>query len=241
MKICKIFLSFFLLLLFSAGTAYSEEREYIEVYGYGSTTAKADKAQIEYSVEGLGKTLAIAFSEARQKVDNISQQLIHLGLKEDEFQTSSFYSGENYSKSFFSSKRDYRARLSVFVTITDLRLIEPAILKISENDVQSISQANFSVKDESGFYDKARSKAILDAQKKARDMAKNFGVKLGKSLYAIEIPMKQDTIEIYGRALRMSEGGELDSSVSKKGIFPEKIEFEAKIKAGFEILPTKPN
>jgi len=83
------------------------------VRGKARVYAPANRAKVSFSIEGVGKSLEAAFDDARLKMDSIASDLYAIGLSDRDIE-SSFYSGENFgNKAFWSSKRDYKATLSV--------------------------------------------------------------------------------------------------------------------------------
>jgi len=224
---------FFALLVASSAVAKDVTPHQIVVYGQGTATAEADQAKILFNVVGLGSSLEKAFAEAREKVSKITGQLVELGLKESDFVTSRFHTGENYSKSFFSSGKDFRANLSVYVTVSDFDLLEPVIIQISQNKVQNIYQATFSVNDEAPLNQQARTKAVADAKRKAAEIARTLGIETGGVLFVEEIVSLGGEISPLPR-VRMLAGDSREASKGK-GIFPERISVESVVKVVFSI------
>lgn len=239
MKIYKVLLALIWTITFiTPAIAESIEANQIVVYGQGIATTKADQAKILFTVIGLGSSLESAFEEARGKVSKISKQLIDLGIKESNLVTSSFHTGENYSKSFFSSEKDYRANLSMYVTIEDFEILEKVIIQIAQNEINSLSQAKYFLKDNTSLEQQARAKAIAEAKLKANEIASNLGVKVGRTLFAEEIPLiVVDTKENKRTSsrIRLEGDGGLDDSINIKGIFPDQISVESIVKVGYSI------
>jgi len=165
----------------------------ISVQGTVELKEKADQATLSFSVKGVGSTLRKAVEEANRKAKDISDKLIALGVKGKEISTSSFYSGENRGdKAFLSSSRDYQASITTVIRIDSLKLLEPVILTISENEVQNLSDITFSLRDEVGFRRRARIEAALKAREKAEDIARALNSTLGKVVYIDEFQPTQN-------------------------------------------------
>jgi uncharacterized protein YggE len=187
----------FFLFLFTAST-YSQEIQnqsnQITVLGSVELKEAADQASFTFSVKGVGPSLRRAVEDANIKVKTITNRLRRLGVVTDKISTSQFYSGENLDdKSFWTSKRDYRAVLVAQVTVDSLKIMDSILYTISEGELEGISNISFSLKDELGYRRKARIAATLKAKEKAEDITAALGVTLGRVL---NIEEKQPTLVV---------------------------------------------
>ena len=165
----------------------------ISVTGTVELKQLADQASLSFTVKGVGPTLREAVAGADRNTKTVTGKLLTLGLKEKDLSTSSFYSGDNHGdKAFLSSSRDFQARVTTVVTIDSLPLLEHILFAVSECDVQSVSQVNFSLKDEPSIRKKARVEAALKAKEKAEDLAQTLGVTLGKVISIDETQARQN-------------------------------------------------
>lgn len=182
----RLLLSLCLLSLVAAASHSQEiqsKNNQITVLGSVELKEVADQASFTFSVKGVGPSLRSAVRDANVKVKAITDKLLHLGVPSNKIATSQFFSGENYGdKSFWSSKRDYRAILVTLVTTDSIAMMDSLLYTTSEGDIETVSDVTFGLKDELGLRRKARVAAALKAREKAEDIAKAFGVALGQVL-----------------------------------------------------------
>lgn len=171
------------LFIFVVVASHSQEiqskNNQITVLGSVELKEVADQASFSFSVKGVGSSLRFAVEDA--KVKAITDKLLQLHVPSNKIATSQFYSGENYGdKSFWSSKRDYRAVLVTLVTIDSLRMMDPVLYTISEGELENVSDITFGLKDELSVRRKARVADALKAKEKAEDIANGLGLTLGQ-------------------------------------------------------------
>ena len=80
-------------ILFAQDLSLRENR--LIVYGEGSVAAPPNRAQLTFTVVGLGSSMHSAMQSARMKLDDISTKLFSVGLTPKNLSTSNFYSGDN--------------------------------------------------------------------------------------------------------------------------------------------------
>ncbi len=159
------------------------------VFGKAEVSAPADRAKISFTVTGYGPSLRGAVDKAKEKIADISSKLVETGLKKKNLNTSYFFTGENPdSRAFLSNKKDYRARITMYVSVDDLSLLESVLFLLSESEVDDISNVLFSLKDNGSFKQKARQLAVQEAKKKAEEFAKELNIALGRAAVVEEIP-----------------------------------------------------
>ncbi|MGA2625328.1 MAG: SIMPL domain-containing protein [Bacteroidota bacterium] len=171
---------------FSQDVSVHENR--MIVYGTGTIDAAADRAKLNFTVRGFGSTLQEAVNIARNKVGDITGQLLSQGIKGANLYTSAFTSGDNFGgKAFLSSSRDYRAQIDVIVTIDSLDMLESVVSTLTKGALEKLSDISFSLKSDSLLKLEARRLAVENAQTKASIMAKQLGVEVGKVLSVEEL------------------------------------------------------
>ena len=179
-----------LIIILSASSSYCQEFDVNRLVAFGSieVSTPADNASFSFEIEGVGSSLNEAVNEAKSRVSLISGALFENGLDKNSLRTSYFHSGENYGdKSFLSSKRDYKARITVLVNIDSLDLLESSIIIVSEAEPEKISNIKFSLKDFEQIKIDALEKAVLKSKEKANILASKMGAKLGNILFIEEI------------------------------------------------------
>jgi uncharacterized protein YggE len=238
----KLYLFAFAAVLFCQPFIFSEENQsnYISVSGKAEIFAPADQAQFSFSVNGFGANLRAAVEQAKNKSKEISAKLLKLGLKENNLATSYFYSGENFEgKAFLSSTRDYKASITVNVTIDSLPALEESILCLSECSVENISSISFSLRNVEEVKEKARLKAVETAKNKAVQIAASLNVRLG------QVKSFEETDALYPPYLQspnpfnsvnyMARG----DGQSGSGFFAQNVSITGMVKVVYEIDKTK--
>lgn len=146
------------------------------VQGKARVYAPADRAKVSFSIKGVGKSLEAAFDDARLKMDSIASDLYTIGLRDRDIE-SSFYSGENFGdKSFWSSKKDYMATLSVCITVDSLALLEPALIALSHGDIEGVRNISYEILDFEKLRKDALSEAVRMAKEKADLICEGLGI-----------------------------------------------------------------
>jgi uncharacterized protein YggE len=158
------------------------------VYGVGNIEAPANRAQINFSVKGFGPSIQAAIDATRKKVADMTSKLFAVGLNQNNLSTSSFSSGDNFDgKAFWSSNKDYRTQMSVYISIDSLELIEGVITALAGSQIEQLSNISFSLKNDSTLKMEARRLATINAQQKSRLIASQLGISLGRVLYVEEL------------------------------------------------------
>jgi uncharacterized protein len=153
----------------------------ITVLGSIELKRMADRAWFSFSVKGTGESLQKAVADADSRTKFIIDKLLAMGIAKEGVSTSQFYSGENAGdKAFLSSSRDYMALLTTVVQVDSLENLRSALFLVSESKPQTVSQINFSLRDQLTVRKQARIDAALKAKEKATEIAGALGVSLGK-------------------------------------------------------------
>lgn len=224
-----------------AGAYPQEKQEHkLEVSGKAEILAPADQAVFSASVTGFGSTLRGAVEQAKNKAAQISKKLQNLGLKESCLQTSYFYSGENFGgKAFFSSTKDFKASITVNITIDTLPLLEEAILNLSESEVSNISNITFKLKNFESIKEKARIQAIENAKAKALQMAGLLNIKLSSVIDCGEGDAYQPFYAAGPNPFNTSTDLRALDSERGSGFYAQSVSINANIRLVYEIQPAK--
>ncbi len=214
-------------------TSIHENR--MTVFGSGTIDVPADRARLNFTVKGFGSTLHEAVTVARTKVNEITSSLIAQGLKESDFFTSRFVSGDNFEgKAFLSSRRDFRAQIDVSVTIDSLDILESVVSTLSKGNLERLSDISFSLRSDSSMKLEARRLAVENAQIKAGIMAKQMGLEVGRALSIEELLSYNDT-DFYipeNRALALQAGFIRSGGAS---FFAQRFGVKSGVRITFEI------
>ncbi|MGH7597580.1 MAG: SIMPL domain-containing protein [bacterium] len=241
MKTIQTFLAALLFVITQHSRGQEIKSHQIIVYGNAEVKATANQAELNFSIKGFGSSLRIAVDNAQKQVAETTKRLFDLGLKKGNLNTSHFHSGENYSnKAFLSSKKDYQAIITTFVTVDSLDLLEPVIFALSENGVEHISSIGFSLKDDTALETSARKQAITNAKQKAEEMAKHLALELGDVIHIEELVAQtwQEIQEEYRKrndfSIELRERLAYQQALSES-FFAKTIALAAMVKMVFEL------
>jgi uncharacterized protein YggE len=193
MSTVKVFLAVCLIAVFFQSSAAQEiEKDRLTVYGKVRVFAKTDRANISFEILGYGKSLKIAFDDAKAQMDTISQKLFAIGLTEEELSTTFFQNSENLGKkAFLSSKKDYRTKMTASITTRRLELLEPIIITLSECKIEGIDYIAFELVDYSELRLKALKEAVAKAKEKADMISEVLAIQYGDVIELEEIKIAE--------------------------------------------------
>lgn len=249
----RIRMSFALLVVMLIGgmTSAQEMKDHkLTVYGKVRVFAKADRATMRFDIKGVGNTLNAAFDNARLKLDSIATRLYAVGLQKTDLSTSFFRNEENFGdKAFLSSKKDFRAVMTVTIATRQLELLEQITIILSEGSIERIQSVEFDLVNYRQLRNDAIQQAAEAAKEKAEIAAKSMGVTCGETLefeelraQAVEsdnswpkvVRARRDIINPFNRGYYAAGVVGLDQT---DGVFyAQDFEFEAEVKVTFAIV-----
>jgi uncharacterized protein len=162
----------------------------ITVSGEGEVFAVPDIAEFSFSVVEEKKTVADAQEAAAQRINSIIAFLKESDVKETDIKTINYnvypryeYIRENCSGGFCPPGgervlKGFEVSQSISVKVRDTQEAGNILAGIGERGATNISGLNFTIDDEEDLSQEARKKAIDDARKKAKQLAKDLNVKL---------------------------------------------------------------
>ena len=163
----------------------------IWVTGQGETTAVPDVAILSLGVEAKGDTVAEAQSQAAVAMDKVMQALKDNGIDKKDIQTRQ-YSIYPITRWVEDEKKEEIIGYRVTnIVVTKIRKVDKAGAVVDAvakagGDYIRIRGISFTVDDPTPYYEEARTKAVKDAENKAKQFANLTGVKLGKPTYISE-------------------------------------------------------
>ena len=163
----------------------------IWVTSQGETTAVPDVAILSLGVEAKGDTVAEAQSQAAVAMDKVMQALQDNGIDKKDIQTQQ-YSIYPITQWVEDEKKEEIIGYRVTnIVVTKIRKVDKAGAVIDAvaqagGDYIRIQGISFTVDDPTPYYEEARTKAVKDAENKAKQFANLTGVKLGKPTYISE-------------------------------------------------------
>lgn len=183
-------LAIFLLVLTVQTLANFDDSEYpysntITVEGRGKAASIPDLAVITFSVTETGATVSEAQEKATTKIDEALAAVVGLEVDDNDIKTLSYNVNPQYEL-LPSWERGpakivgYQVSQTVEVKIRDTAKAGEALESLGGIGVQNISGPNFTVDDSEGARGAARAEAIENAKAKAKTLASQLNVRLGK-------------------------------------------------------------
>jgi uncharacterized protein len=164
----------------------------ITVEGTGEVTSAPDMAQITFTVTESAADVATAQAAATKKNDEALSVLKELSISDKDIKTLGYNVSPKYSydqpcgPGMYCPQRagtptivGYDVSQTIEVKVRDTEKVGKVLQGLGEKEVQNISGPNFMIDDEDGVQNEARAKAIEQARAKAKQLAKELGVRLG--------------------------------------------------------------
>jgi len=181
----------------SYGMMGSSGANTITLSGHGEVQAVPDIATVYFTVESSKATQAESSTEVNTKMGKILEFLKTSGVEEKDIKTEGYTSYPKYSnptpcpvyydtmiyppcRAGESKITGYTVSESVTVKVRKVDDASKIIDGINKIGVTNMSGPNFTIDDEDALKAEARKKAIDDAREKAKALAKDLGVRLGR-------------------------------------------------------------
>lgn len=160
------------------------------VTGQGEVMVVPDVARLSLGIEARADTVTEAQSQAAVAMDEVIQALKDNGVDKKDIQTQrySIYPVTRWVKDEEEEIIGYRVTNMVVAKIREVDkagVIIDAVAKAG-GDYTRIQGISFSVDDPTSYYKEARTKAVQDAESKAKQLASLTGIRLGKPTYISE-------------------------------------------------------
>lgn len=157
----------------------------ITVSGMGEAFAVPDVAMITFTVDETAATAGEAQKKATTKNNTALKYLADQGIEEKDIQTQSYNVMPQYDYNnggYPSAPRivGYQVTQTTVVKVRDTAKAGDLLTGITAQGVSNISGPSLSIDDEDIIKAEAREKAIADAKEKAKELADQLGVRLGK-------------------------------------------------------------
>jgi len=183
----------------------------ITVYGEGIAYASPDIAKVRFSVQYTARTVTAVRDNLDGKITDVRDRLDNFDIASKDIKTVeySLYPERDYNRTP-AYITGYTGRHSLEVTVRDLDKVNDVVDAITKVGVNDISNVTFDIDDPDEWIKEARTDAVKEAKNKAKDIADDADIKLGKlisiqeSVGGIGTPIYYD----YGR------GGGEDMAVS---------------------------
>jgi uncharacterized protein YggE len=151
------------------------------VTGEGEITAKPDMAVVNLSVIDKEKTVKEVTQKGNEKMGKVIAAVKSLGVSEDDIKTTQYnlYPSYHYPRGGEAVLDGYELNQTIRVEVKELTKVEDVLDKGVQAGANQVGQISFEIDDDSEQRNQAREEAFADARRKAEQMAKAAGVRLG--------------------------------------------------------------
>lgn len=167
----------------------ADERATITVSGVGKLDKVPDTARISFTISDTQQTLSVAQKNVSERIESLTEALKGVGVEKEKITTQNYTS---YPKYEYPQVRcfdnmcppsnpvvvGYTLSHSILVSVEDLEKVEQVLGIIGGYKVENISGPSFGFSDEEGIAREVRALAIAHAEKEARALARDLGVRL---------------------------------------------------------------
>lgn len=179
----------------SANIGRTPTQSQITVSGKGDAYAIPDIATVSYDVSAEAKTVSDAQANVTKRANDILAYLKSANISDSDIKTTNYQIYPHYEYTNTQpvvcdangcQSKDNRVFIGYNVTSSfevKIRKVEDAgkiLAEIGNRKVTNLSNLNFTVEDDNAVKALARKNAIEDAQRKAKVLANDLGVSLGK-------------------------------------------------------------
>lgn len=207
------------------------------VSGEGKVMVTPDLAIISLGIESQEVSVADAQAKASEAMDKVVQALKDQGIAEKDIQTQYF----NISRvTRWDNDRQteivtgYRVMNTVTVKIRDVEKAGEVIDAVAAagGDLTRVNGITFTVDDPAPYHKQAREKAIADAKEKAKQLADESGIKLGKITYITENSYNFQPIY---RAYETFDGKAVPAPTVVTPVSPGELEITTTVQINYDI------
>ncbi len=178
----------------------SYDENTISVTGTAEVNAAPDVATFSFTVKETSKTIKEAQDTISRKVETILDGLEEAGVDEKDIKTQSYTMYPKYEWVKVKAEQDVALDGTIFypgdtnkrvqtgfdvsqnvtLKLRDFDKVGEILELFAEAEVENLNGPNFQVDEPDALQDEARALAIDEAKEKAKQLAKDLGVKLGK-------------------------------------------------------------
>jgi len=159
----------------------SDRQNTISVTGKGEIFIKPDIAKISVSVEKEAVSIADVQKQATDAINKIVEFLKSSGIEDKDIKTTNYSIYPRYD--YLRTGQVFRGYVVSQTLDVKIRKIDDAgkiLAGATSAGANQIGGVSFTVDNEEAVKQEARQKAIADAKEKARQLAKDLGIKIGR-------------------------------------------------------------
>lgn len=163
----------------------------ITISGKGEVSAVPDIATISFTIDEKAKTVKDAQDTATKKVNDAIDFLEKSGIEKKDIKTEGYNTYPDYQYTQIECIRypcptgsptiiGYHVSQSISVKVRDTSITGEILQGLGNINVTNISGPNFEIDNQDALEAQARKEAIDDAKTKAKSLARDLGVRLGR-------------------------------------------------------------
>lgn len=217
----------------------------LRVVGHGKIQVDPDLARVRFGVREHGATATDASNAVQTKMAAVMAALKQAGVPSEQIQTHRLTLRENHEYRYRrmralekqgtapaieqAAKDRFIANHSVELSLTNLAGVGMVLAAVQNAGVNEIDNVAFELKDPAPVLEKAREKAIKDAQAQAKIIAAQAGVTLGKILSISTMNQGESEYPQYGGMRHRGVMSMEASAAAAPPIQPGQLTFEQRI------------
>lgn len=220
------------------GQADKMERS-INVVGEGKVSGRNDVAMTTIGYYNVDKDVSVAQAANAKVMDQVMNDLKKMGIEEKDLTSDYSITPEyTYPANGGPELKGYRVSQNVSVKIRDLGKIPSVLALAGKYGANEVGGLNFTIDDRDNLKAQARTKALADARKRAEELAKSLGVRLGSVISFNEYgnPGYYDNVANYSPLSIDARGGMTAEAVAP-AVSSGSQDVVMQVNVTYEILP----
>ncbi len=168
---------------FSVNSIQTTKSDLFTVSGVGEVSSIPENASVSLGVTKTAATAELAQTEVNKILNSLLTDLKEMGVKEDKIKTENITVNPTYNfENGGQTITGYSASQNLRIEVEEVELANQIIDTATRDGVNVISGVSFTVNDDEKerLTAQARKKAIQDAKEKAKTIAGEAGITLGK-------------------------------------------------------------
>jgi len=220
---------------FSVTQTTTEKKTTFDVEAEGKVTSIPDTAEINLGIQVNKPTVEVAQSQANQKIKKITDELKKIGIEEKYIKTINYSVYTEYDYRVGQKIIGYNVNITLKVKVKDFQKINQVIDIATSQGANQIGGLSFTIDDEKleELQTEARNQAIAKAQKKAKEIARAGGIKIGRLVNISENLVSYPPVPLTAR--EMGVGGAPEEKTTTQ-IQPGETEVTISVILSYETL-----
>jgi uncharacterized protein len=161
-------------------TPMTGQPEGLSVSGDATVYATPDVAKVSLGITKTGKTVAEVKDALAKVTDSITAAIKDQDIEDKDIQTTNLNIYPQYSRSGNTQITGYTGDHTITITVRDLDKVDTLTDSAVKAGANKVSNVSFTVEDPEKWWQEARTEALAEAKEKAKQMAKDADIRLGR-------------------------------------------------------------